>query len=244
MRSSMSTVMAWQNLKNLVAFDNELNILEKALTDAQKEIALNKNLIQQLSKHLFVSKELYTTQKKKVDLAELETKNLNIREDHAKIILEQTTNSKEFKAITKEIRDLKDEITQQEDILVTAWDFLDKAQKTLTSEQATFEIKTQELNAAIEHQEKAIIEFQKKIDFHHTNRTDFIRTISKENFDQYERMRQHVTDPIVPVVQNSCSICFYNILLHDLSKLKKSDLVLCKSCYRFLYYEATEEIKP
>lgn len=235
---------AWKNLKNLVVFDNELNILEKALADAHQEIALSNNLIQQLTNKLIVSKEFYNAQKKKVDLAELEAKNLKIQEEHAKHILEQATNAKEFKAITKELKELEGQLIEQEDILITTWDTLDKAQKALVIDQAYFDTKIQELTTAIQVREFDILEFQKKIDLHHTHRTDFIRIIPKETFDQYERMRHHVADPIVPVVQNSCSICFYNILFQDLSKLKKSDLVLCKSCYRFLYYEAPEEIKP
>ena len=54
-------------------------------------------------------------------------------------------------------------------------------------------------------------------------------------------MRRKVADPIVPVLGASCSACYYAILRQDLTKLKKSGVLPCRNCYRFLYYDIEEE---
>ncbi len=58
---------------------------------------------------------------------------------------------------------------------------------------------------------------------------------------KYERMKHNVDDPIVPVINGSCSACYYTVLYQDLLKLKKSGVLPCRNCYRFLYYDEDEE---
>ena len=65
--------------------------------------------------------------------------------------------------------------------------------------------------------------------------------LNEEWLNKYERMIHRVSDPIVPVMEESCSACYYAILRQDLQKLKKSGVLPCRNCYRLLYYDEKEE---
>jgi predicted nucleic acid-binding Zn-ribbon protein len=54
-------------------------------------------------------------------------------------------------------------------------------------------------------------------------------------------MKHNVPDPIVPVLNECCSACFYAVLYQDMVKLKKAELLPCRNCYRFLYYDEEEQ---
>jgi predicted nucleic acid-binding Zn-ribbon protein len=54
-------------------------------------------------------------------------------------------------------------------------------------------------------------------------------------------MKGSVPDPIVPVISECCSACYYSVLHQDMVKLKRSGVLLCRSCYRFLYYDENEQ---
>jgi predicted nucleic acid-binding Zn-ribbon protein len=56
--------------------------------------------------------------------------------------------------------------------------------------------------------------------------------------EKYAIMRTKVTDPVVPVINNSCSACFYDVIGQDLQELRKKKLLQCKECYRFLYLDS------
>jgi predicted nucleic acid-binding Zn-ribbon protein len=51
-------------------------------------------------------------------------------------------------------------------------------------------------------------------------------------------MRTRTADPVVPVLDGSCSACFHYLTEQDLLLIKKNKLMQCKGCYRFLYSEA------
>ena len=53
----------------------------------------------------------------------------------------------------------------------------------------------------------------------------------------YERMKGRVYDPVVPMSQDSCSVCFYGLTPRDLQMLKQNGLLQCKDCFRLLYLE-------
>ena len=69
------------------------------------------------------------------------------------------------------------------------------------------------------------------------NEQDLCNVVPAELLDNYEHMRGLVINPVVPVVHNSCSACFYPVPAQDLAILKKGKLLPCKSCYRILYIE-------
>ena len=56
-------------------------------------------------------------------------------------------------------------------------------------------------------------------------------------------MRGKVSNPVVHVYKDSCSACFYLIASRDLQLLKQNELLPCKDCYRFLYFDNEKDIK-
>ena len=66
-------------------------------------------------------------------------------------------------------------------------------------------------------------------------------TIPDEWLAKYQRMRNKVQNPIVPVINKSCSACYYSVPPQDMMRLKNRALLYCRSCYRLLYHDQEEE---
>ena len=61
--------------------------------------------------------------------------------------------------------------------------------------------------------------------------------------EKYAVMRAKVTDPVVPVIDGSCSACFYKISPQDMQLLARRKLVQCKDCFRLLYLVEAQKQK-
>ncbi len=66
-------------------------------------------------------------------------------------------------------------------------------------------------------------------------RNDLALRVPDELMDRYVAMKTKVPNPVVPIVKDSCSGCFYPLSPIELSNARHGQLVTCKSCYRNLY---------
>lgn len=242
----MSEKKIWQELKSLVAFDRALQTTEEQIAEHLSFVANNEELEDLLDKSINAFKKDAREKKKVVDSEELAAKELKEQEKHIKEALDKTTNNKEFKAITKELRAIGSNIIEQEDRLIDAWNKLEQAEKKFNEEFASYEEKLKKVQASTkEHRDKSVA-LQQELVTKEKERTALTSQIPQEALVQYNRMKNQVPDPIVPVTQNTCSSCFYNILKQDIARLRRSEMVHCMNCYRFLYFddESTEQETP
>ena len=241
MESLMIGQEVWKKLKNLVSIDKKILDYQSKRQIALNIIKENQLEIPVLKKKEDLLKSKIFELKKKLDLLELEFKTLKLKEDNKKQQLETLHNSKEFKALEKELAKLTLNLKKQEDIIETKWVELENLQRSLESLTIKNEETLKQLNESIADQEGFIEQLNKHLKAIQSDRNVAIQDIPKEWLVKYEKMRSHTSNPIVPITNQTCSACFYPVLPQDIAKLKAGEVLLCRNCYRFLYYNTEEE---
>lgn len=236
----MSGKALWQNLKALVDCDKKILATKQNLESLNQQVTVAQKKIATLEVSLTNKKQQLITEKKNVASNELHATHLKNIEDQKRKALDNVKGTKDYKAIEKEIKIASTQRVEHEDILVRSWYTLEQLEKLIASE----EQKTKE---KVELLQREIISFREQI----STLTQLLGTIAtdreiaaglipEEWLTRYNRMQSSVPDPIVPVNQSSCSGCYYAIPRQDLIKLKTAGVLLCRSCYRFLYFDFEE----
>ena len=233
----------WQNLKALVDCDKRILELQKNSEDASVTQKSNQQLMVRLQASLEEKKQRCFAKKRNVALQELTAQELKQQVETKKIQFAQLAQHKEYKAFEKEIATLSRHREEQEDILIKAWNDLESATKQLEEETIHVQEKLVTLTQENKEKEELVVTLQKQLSESLTQRMLITPLIPADWLSRYERMKHTIQDPLVPVVQNSCSACYYLILHQDLHKLKKAGILPCRNCYRFLYYEDEEKPK-
>ena len=109
--------------------------------------------------------------------------------------------------------------------------------KKYAAEQINYQKKSEDLERTAQELDQKIEAITLLVADHEKERTTFVNVVPAELLDNYEHMRGMVVNPVVTVVHNSCSACFYPVPAQDLAILKKGKFLPCKSCYRILYIE-------
>ena len=231
----------WKNLKILVNIDKQIEDLKEKIEQTKKILEKDQIIIPKLEAFIGKCKQDYLNDKKNIALLELNAKDLNDREIAKKKALDKVTNPKEYKALEKEIKVFSSQRIEQDDLLMKAWHKAEASEKNFEQEKTEKEDQIIQLKEGIVAQEEALKDLNREFEESQTKRNEDSKTIPKDWLEKYERMRHRVANPIVPVLGSSCSACYYSILRQDLSNLKKSGVLPCRNCYRFLYYNAEEE---
>ncbi len=237
----MSVQALSKNLKNLVNVDKELNELISKID--KTENILEKDLVQipLLETKIKNSTKQHFDEKKNLDRLELDAQELKVKAKEKKDKLEKTTNPKEYKAIEKEARAIELKTLELDGELIKAWHKLEAIEKENEESNEECEEKIKQLKEGVIVQKKALVDQKTKEKELNKKRKEALKDIPKDWLARYERMRDKVEDPIVPVSGSACSACYYSILRQDMAKLKQSGVLLCRNCYRFLYYDIEEE---
>ncbi|MFH1644126.1 MAG: hypothetical protein ABIA74_03035 [bacterium] len=233
----------WKSLKALVEIDNEAKKIKEKILGGNQNIEEKKLLIPKIQKEIQVLELKCKETKKMVDEEELIANDLKEKEDEKRVALDKTKNEKEYRAVEKEIKKITQDRMELEDILIQSWHKHDQAKKLLDEESKNKNQKIEDIKKEIIDHEINLKELNLKLKEVEEKRKNAIDNIPDEWLQKYNRMKEHVTNPIVPVMQNCCSACYYSVIRQDLQRLKKSGVLLCRNCYRFLYYDEEEEIE-
>lgn len=231
----------WKNLKALVSLDEKIKSLKEEINQTENLLKKDKENIPLLEEEIKKFEKEYLDEKKNVARIELDAKELKDKEDKQKTILENISSPKEYKAAEKELKTISSKRLELDDLLVQTWHNLEEKENLFKKEQTTKLEQITQLQEGFQVQHKLLADLEIKITEIKEQRKDIIKNIPENWYQTYEKMIQKVSDPIVPVVGNSCSACYYSILRQDLAKLKKSVVLPCRNCYRFLYCEEEEE---
>lgn len=219
----------------LIDFDKKAIKTEVDINSLKSDIKNQSNEIERLLYDIEQSKNFWVETRKSVDDQELKMKELDQQEKEKKQKLEFTHTPKEYSAIKKEVDLIKQNQYNLEPALLEMWKKSESAKKE-------FEDKKVEATKKIELLENSITEKTTNINFLEIQlnelkkeRTQKSAGIPEEWIEKYNLMRLKVSNPVVPVENNSCSACFYLITSQDLIHLKHKKLLQCKRCYRFLF---------
>jgi predicted nucleic acid-binding Zn-ribbon protein len=225
----------------LVTFDQKILSMQKERDSLihSRSVLVDKKI--SLDKNLEALLQLVHDLKKEVDESELSMKILDQQESQKKRCLDNASNSREYVSLKNEIAVIHDKQRDQEPVLIEAWDKLDATQKKYQAEQIAYKKAVEEIDRETSEINIKVEDLTKLIDEHEESRATFVNVVSAELLENYEHMRGMVSDPVVAVVYNSCSACYYPVPAQDLTSLKKGKLLPCKSCYRILYIEDAKQ---
>lgn len=225
----------------LVEVDQEINSLNSSLSTHQKkidalrtELSVNKQVCEK-------AKIKFEQTRKEVDDKELEMKVLDQQEKEKKGRLDTVANHKEYQSIKTEIDQLKKEQHELEEQLMSVWNQLENAKKELDSANSLCQQQDEKIHQEIAQIEQQIFQITSQRDQKLQERHQKDQSVPAEWMQKYAVMRAHVTDPVVPVVNESCTACFYKVSAQDMQELKRRKLVQCKDCYRLLYLQEVQQ---
>jgi predicted nucleic acid-binding Zn-ribbon protein len=232
-----------QSFIDLVTFDQELVALENEVKKLEHEGADATSKIFQIEQTVEQAKKRLAQARKQVDEKELEMKELEAQRVAGKERLDLVQNAKEYQAIKAEVEKLKQMQSSLDESLLSAWN--------------SFELLQKEVDALIKDSEKKLtdtweLQEKKKAKIQELTATMQERTVMRKEkekgvsadwLERYAMMRSRVTDPVVSVLNHSCSACFWSISQQDMLTLKRGTLLQCKGCYRFLYVPQEEPEK-
>lgn len=225
----------------LVEVDQKINSLNSSLSSHQKkidalrtELAVNKQVCEK-------ARLKFEQTRKEVDDKELEMKVLDQQESEKKARLETVANHKEYQSIKVEIDQLKKEQHQLEEQLMSVWNQLENAKKELDTANTLSSQQEEKIREHILEIEKQMAQIQIQKDESLLERSQKEPAVPEEWMQKYALMRARVTDPVVPVINESCTACFYKVSAQDMQELKRRKLVQCKDCYRLLYLQEVQQ---
>ncbi len=231
----------WQQLKFLAECDEAIIETQKNIEILKDEQDTKLYAVEDLEEEIFEKKQLEHEGKKNVALQELYAKELADREDALRQKMKAVTHKKELDALEREMSDLARKQEVHDVVLMKAWSNRDLLLKQLDSQKKVLEEQAQEVKNNAAAYEDQIEVLTKKLQEQNDHRKKMLQGLDAEWRKRYERIKNTVKDPIVALVQNSCGACFYLVASKDLVELKKSHIIICRNCYRFIYYE---EVAP
>ena len=230
-----------QNFIDLVTFDQNLINLESLIAKSKQTIVTLKQELESLEKK-YDDKALKKKEiKKQLDLQELQVKELQEKEKHQVSVVEKAASSKQYDAASNELENLKINRDQQETKLMQLWNMHETIEKDLQVLQNSQIEKKSQIQTSITEEQESLQKLEHDLQEQNKKRQAIIDTVPSEWIELYEHMRGKVANPVVPVSQDSCSGCFYLISSKDLQFLREDQLVQCKDCYRFLYFDKEDQ---
>ncbi len=236
----------WQQLTELINSQKEVVELQEKRITLRTQIDEKREAIAEASRMLVEMREEKKKLRKVLDGLELTSKELEDTEKSKKAAYEQVSGQKEVAAIEKELATLASAQSDNEEKLVAALQDHETCEKELASLEGT-------LDEQVGSVEQEIITLESELEGLDTKEVDFnakraqsIAALPELWQARYEHMKDRVENPIVPLLDTTCSQCFYLVLAKDLSRIRKGEVLPCRNCYRYLYYTepAPQEATP
>lgn len=220
---------------DLIKFDqkildlkNSVEKFEKSNTDIINEIASLKNNLEAANLELIESK-------KQVDANELRMQELDQAEKEKKAKLDLISNPKEYQALKKELEKAQLEQVNLEPILISNWNKYENIKKDNIIKTEKLKKQIEELEEKHNKNSEEIKKIQNDLDTLIQQRPEKEKDVPQEWLEKYYVMREKVKNPVVPIINSSCSACFYNMTSQDRINLDKKRLIQCKGCFRLIY---------
>lgn len=227
----------FQNFIDLVTFDQSLVKIE---CDIRKSQDLQDSLLADIGRLQEEFTDIKNTKqqaRKAVDEKELYMKVLDSKESELKKKLASVSNQKEYKSLEKETLVINADRMRHEQELLTLWNKLDSLEKSYELKHALHNEQIEELYAQVDKNKQDVTALQAQLDELIMHRGEKEKNVPEEWLVMYANMKGRVSNPVVPVINDSCDACFYSVTPRDLQTLRQSKLLQCRDCYRVLYVE-------
>ncbi len=240
----MIGIILWQQLKLLAECDEAIINTQKSIDTLKDEQTTRLYAVEDLEEEIFEQKQIEHEGKKNVALQELYAKELAERQDVLREKTKSVTHRKELEALEREMHDLSRKQEVHDVVLMKAWNNRELVLKQIETQKKVLEEQAQEVKNNAAAYDEQISALTKQLQESMEHRSTMLQKLDPEWRKRYERIKNSVKDPIVPLVQNSCGACFYLVASKDLVELKKNKVIVCRNCYRFIYYEEVAPATP
>ncbi len=228
---------------NLITFDQTLYEKEKEIIDLETEIEVLEDQIDPF-KELFQKEQAKLHDlKKEVDMQELEMKTLDEKGKAVQERFAVSSNNKEYIALKKETEEVQQQQMDAEAQLITAWNNLENAQKSVVDKEKEYHAQKETIEKQMAEKQVQVDELEAKFQLEQKSRAVKEEGVPEEWIEKYERMRNSVSDPVSAVEDLNCKACFHTLTSQEMAHLKRKKLLQCKGCYRFLYIDYVPEVE-
>jgi uncharacterized protein len=231
----------WQKLIKLVELDKKVSTIKKDIQQIDENVLENQKKISNFDMNVEQSKEILSQKKKNTRSIELKINAIDEEEKDKKKKSDEIKDQKSYNALQKELSILSIERQDTEELLISAWNEVEALDKKIIQDEKKQQDEIKKLqDVIIEKQDKKkdLLEKEKAIIL---QRSEQASQVSSDWLTRYEKMRSKVENPIVPILDSSCSVCYYMILPQDLTRIKKGAVLHCRNCYRLIYYNSDNE---
>lgn len=230
----MST-QPFQRLLALVALDKAIAVQVAERAKIRDSIAQEQIKIDELEKSEQLYKNAVHDARKRVDTIELEMRTLEQKESRKKKLIDVANNLKEFNSAKAELATVHESIIAQESAVMDAWEMLEHAQKALAAFQAAYPGALAAIQKNISEKFEAVQAFDATIAKLQLERPACQALVPEEWLSQYATMHTAVSDPIVPLNDDSCSACYSPVSTQWAGRINRGAILPCKGCFRLLY---------
>jgi predicted nucleic acid-binding Zn-ribbon protein len=215
----------------MYALKKEAEILPENLQAAKNKVQEEENTLKQKQD------EVKKIQVAKKDLeVDLETKQGNIRKFETQLF--QIKTNEEYKAMQKQITDLKFECGLIEDKILEKMEETEIAQKVVKEAESLVSTAKKELDEKQKEINKKIEEVKAGIEDIQKERGSFTQDVSQEFLKKYEVIFKNKHGAaIVAVANKSCQGCHMILPPNVINEVKRgTNVIICDNCARILYY--------
>jgi predicted nucleic acid-binding Zn-ribbon protein len=151
----------------------------------------------------------------------------------------------EYKALQKEIANIKIENSRIEDEILDLMELIEEKQKLIKESEDAIQKGKEKLVVEERNMQQQIEELRKKIDALRSEREQLLPGIDEETLRKYQRIfKKKGGTAVVPLINYTCGGCHMRLPPQVANNVRKSQLVICENCSRILYWpEAIEEIQ-
>lgn len=187
----------------------------------------------------------------RAEQSELETRRLSLQKDideserrarRSQNRLGEITNTRQHKALLKEIEDLKLLKQDNEEALLEVMESLEGVTSRVEAgTQATSESEAElsELKSGVEPR---MAELAEELDKLGKQRAELTSALPFDLLNQYEFIRSRLEDSAVaPVIDGTCQICHMNLTPQQFIELRRLErLMNCPNCQRIIYWAESD----
>lgn len=231
----MTAAFVWNELKKMVVIDHEINQLRKTAKKEQEHFNNANTAHQKKVATLAEAEHTIRDLQKKIDHGELSVRELRTQLQRKRNQLASMVSAKERTATEHEIEKITAEIDAVETITMTVLDQQEVVKATLEKIKSEVSLSSEAIESLRRCNEIKCQECQANIAALEQEWGALLPQVPAELRKEYLQMKERVANPAVPIVDNTCSACFTNLLGQEITGLSTRAVIRCRSCYRFLY---------
>lgn len=223
-------------LKELQAIDSRRQEMRKSIEALPERLRPAKQDLAKLEAMLQQERaQLAETEKWRVEQEELARREEDaVRQAKAK--LQQSRNTKDFAAATREVENKRRMISEREEELVKVISAMETTRAQLAQREKDVDALRQHVTTEEATVQAKMSEVQSELSQHESGREAIASQLPRDLLRRYEQVQRRRGIALVPVVDGSCKGCFMS-LPPQLNNIiaRGTSLESCPSCQRLLY---------